>query len=99
MVQATQDKPTTLKLLRAGKPLTIPITGAVRQVEASPPQEALRVWMLDQSSGTRPIHGLNLRRELGLQLAAPAGAEDLGQRLDHVAKELQALRAAVDKIP
>ncbi len=98
LVQAAQDKPTMLKLLRAGKPLTVPVTGSVRQVETNRPQEAFRLWMVDQSSGTRPIHGLQLTAPLGLQLTAPAGAEDLGQRLDHVEKELQALRAAVDKL-
>src|SRR5262249_13623019 len=32
-VQAGKDQPTTIKLLRSGKPITIAITGAVRKVE------------------------------------------------------------------
>jgi membrane-associated protease RseP (regulator of RpoE activity) len=105
-VQAAKDQPTTLKLLRAGKPVTIPITGALRKVEASPSLDAYyRVLMLNQAAETAAyrstlagkLSGLNLadRRE---KLAARAGGEDLRQRLEQVEQELKALRAAVDKV-
>ena len=41
LVQTIQDKPTTVKLLRAGKTMTIPITAAVRKVEATPLEASL----------------------------------------------------------
>jgi membrane-associated protease RseP (regulator of RpoE activity) len=106
-VQANRDTPTTLKLLRAGKPLTIPVSGTVRKVEASPPQEG---YFRVLASDFQPIHVTreplllstnanvnqqNLRFWVG---ATATGTEDLPQRLDRLEKELKALREALDKV-
>lgn len=99
-VQAARDTPTTLRLLRAGKPMTLQVTGAVRKAEATTPQEAafrlyaadLQPWIL--ANGTR------MRGDVPVKVwAAPAdGTDDLRQRLDHLEKELKALREALDKL-
>jgi serine protease Do len=98
-VQSIQDKPTTLKVLRAGKVLTIPVTPAQRQVEPSPTTKGdVRWWLLQQAvPGSTP---LNLLATPNLEAQAPAlgGAEDLRHRLDRVDQELKALRAAVEKL-
>ncbi len=88
-VQIVQDKPTTLKLLRGGKLLTLPITATIRQVEASPPQEDVLFWRLADVATQRYINTAS---------SAVAGADDLRQRLAQVENELKALRAAVDKL-
>ncbi len=112
-VQASKEKPTTLKLLRGGKTLTIPIAAAVRQVEPSATQEALRLWMIDRRdlAGTTLYHNevaaaqRNQARaayvtELGTRLipANAANNDDLRQRLDLLDKELKALRETLDKV-
>jgi C-terminal processing protease CtpA/Prc len=100
-VQAGQDKPTTLRILRGGKPLVIPIMGAVRKVEASPSQdrEAVRLWVFDHEAPTNPSLVLNQRRDARLALSTLAGTDPVGQRLDHLERELKALRRleAVEK--
>jgi C-terminal processing protease CtpA/Prc len=97
LVQATQQTPTTLKLLRGGKPVTIPITGAVRKVEASPSQdgEAIRYWywLVTQQQPEYLATRVNVNN-----LLTRAGSEDLRPRLDQLEKELKALREAVEKL-
>jgi len=53
-VQAAQDKPTTLKVLRGGKPVLVEVTGAVRKVEVNPGEEGYRIWMLPYNN---PLYG------------------------------------------
>jgi serine protease Do len=97
-VQAARDTPTTLKLLRAGKPVTVQVTGTVRKAEASPPREGVRILATD----LQPMflaNGNLVRQELPMRMWATAdGTDDLRQRLDHLEKELKALREALDKI-
>jgi C-terminal processing protease CtpA/Prc len=100
LVQAAQDRPTTLKVLRAGKPVAIPITGAVRKVEASSSSDAYyQVLALRQEAATLAdkIDYVNLANRR-VKLAARAGGDDLRQRLDQLEQELKAIRAAVDKV-
>jgi C-terminal processing protease CtpA/Prc len=102
-VQAAQDRPITLKLLRAGKHLEIPITASVRNVESTPEREAYRVWLLDREDRTGErlwMNALNsaAQPDQRRHVAAANGADDLRQRLDQVEKELRAVRAALDKI-
>jgi C-terminal processing protease CtpA/Prc len=101
-VQSAQDKPTTLKLLRAGKALVLPVTGTVRKVEVSAYDDAIRVWML---APTRRGYGSRFGEALQspgafhrIGLAAPASGDDLRQRLDRVENELKAIRAALDQV-
>jgi C-terminal processing protease CtpA/Prc len=89
-VQATRDQPSALSVLRGGKRVTIPVTPTVRKVEAGPPQEAYRLLLMDQQAA--------LERNLNTVHHVKIGEADLRQRLDHVEKELQALRAALDRI-
>jgi serine protease Do len=98
-VQAVRDTPTTLKLLRAGKPLTLAVTGAVRKVEASPYQEAIRYWVTPRAPLNVYLQDYReLRDAAVLERAQVGGAEDLRQRLDNLEKELKALREALDKV-
>jgi C-terminal processing protease CtpA/Prc len=99
-VQTVKDTPTTLKLLRGGKPMTLQVTGAVRKVEVSPSeQKTLTFW-----EGVRSVPlNVTFRKEgnlggVSLKLAEQVGAEDLKQRLDNLEKELKALREALDKV-
>jgi membrane-associated protease RseP (regulator of RpoE activity) len=118
-VEAAQDNPTTLKILRAGKPVTISVLAATRKVEAYPnPEAAYRLLLLNQPQADLirfdvPRLGLvnTAQPALGtvntvqspsgtvntLQ-SGPVDANDLRQRLDHLEKELTAVRAALDKI-
>jgi serine protease Do len=103
-VQATRDKPTTLTILRGGKPITIEVTAAVRKVEASQPQESLLLWT------TRPQALLRYADRYADVVnhahpdaatkvwALTEGGEDVRQRLDRLEKEMQALRATLDKL-
>jgi serine protease Do len=99
-VQINQDKPTTLKLLRAGKPVSLSIVGMVRKVETASSQETLRYWLVDQPINV-PIEGAFITAQnprLSWAVTA-AGADDVRQRLDQLEKELKALRRieAVEK--
>ncbi len=97
-VQANQEKGVKLILLRGGKSMTIPIAGAVRKVEASPPSaEAFGRYLTlrDQNGYTALVNSNVLSDRLAW---SAAGGDDLRPRLDHLEKELKALRAAVEKL-
>jgi hypothetical protein len=98
LVQVARDKPTTLKLLRGGKPVTIPITGAARMVEASLPHEAVRFWVLDQSSSANTGGTASQLLEARWKTAAQSNSIELRLRLEALEKELKALHHAVDKV-
>ena len=120
IVQDAKDRPLQLKILRAGKHLTISVTAAMRKVEASPNSEApYRVLLLNRSEGDllryadvvrlglanipQPALGTvnTVQSPLGTVNTIQSGAvdaNDLRQRLDHLEKELSAVRAALDKI-
>jgi C-terminal processing protease CtpA/Prc len=88
-VQATGEKPTELKVLRGGKPVTIPVTPTVRVAEAAAAQETLRLWLTD-------LEGANAERKA--VAAWRLADDDVRARIDRLEKELQAIRAALDKI-
>ena len=102
-VQAARDQPAYLKILRAAKPMSLSVTATTRKVETNPNLEAtVRLYLnrsvpvetrLDYST---PIDAKVVRWRNAL--AVPAETDDLRQRLDHVEKELNAVRAALDKI-
>jgi membrane-associated protease RseP (regulator of RpoE activity) len=107
-VQAAQDHPANLKILRAGKPIMIPVLAATRKVDVSPTLGGNELLLyLNRDSPLRMIYDLpsigqsGLTYQLGqnlVQNGQPADAGDLRQRLDHLEKELTAVRAALDKI-
>ena len=98
LVQAAKDQPTTLKVLRSGQTTVIPITGAARKVAISAPREDLRAFVVD------PVPGAALYRYKLATLQPPVRdlsgtiSPDLQVRLDHLEKELKALRESLDKI-
>jgi serine protease Do len=86
-VQANQEKPVKLKLVRSGKPVTFTVTGAVRKAETSPQAEAARFWLVDRELAADPrVH---------VRWTATEG-DGVRQKLDQLEKELKALRAAMD---
>jgi C-terminal processing protease CtpA/Prc len=96
-VQAAQDKPNTLKILRAGKQVIFPVTGAVRAVETDAARDAatLRLWLANVNQAQAEVAAKYAR--IGNRGGGAAG-EDLRQRLDHLEKEIQAIRATLDKV-
>jgi membrane-associated protease RseP (regulator of RpoE activity) len=97
-VETLQDKPTTLKLLRAGKLMTLRITPGVRKVEVSPLQMKLRVLNVAPTPKFLE-HIARLTAPSDRMLTpAPAATDDLRQRLDHLEKELKALHEELDRL-
>src|SRR5262249_3820656 len=107
-VQANKDKPTTLKILRAGKPMNIPIAGATRKVETSSPAQDFDLLL------ARPAYFDAINRTSDFlryatiidrggrinvnELYAQPRDEEIRQRLEQLEKELKALRETLDKI-
>jgi serine protease Do len=99
-VQAARNNATPLKLLRAGKPLTLSITPELRPVEPAPYHEAMRFWSVNQPF--HPHAGLNpaghpwgtLRGNLWYK----ANEDPADKRLDRLDQELKALRQAIDEL-
>lgn len=90
-VQASKDKSSTVKLLREGKPLALPITGAVRKAQATPPAEAARLWLMDQPVRTNPAINAGYILDYGRN-ATSNRADGVTQRLEQLERELKALR-------
>jgi C-terminal processing protease CtpA/Prc len=86
-VQANQEKPTTLKILRGGKPVVIPVTAATRTVDADRIAAAVQLSLINLAEA-----------QLAKKADDQIRREDLQQRLDQLEKEMQAIRAALDKI-
>jgi serine protease Do len=103
-VQATQGQPAPLKLLRAGKVVTIPVTVALRKVESSPPQDALRLWMVGQEDLSNTYKRMASLNAFSETASARQRLEHLEKdlkalhRIEALEKELKALREAVEKI-
>ncbi len=88
-VQEDRDAPSTLKVMRGGKVLTIPVTAATRKVEAERAAEAYRLIL-----GDLHVQLDNEQARQQLKITQP----DLSRRLDQLEKEMKALREAVDQI-
>lgn len=97
-VQAARDRRTIATILRGRKSVTIPITGAVRKVEAGPPQEPVGFWYLNRQTDRVAANLLYQSQNPQMKVRRLAGSENLEQRLDHLEKELTALHQAVDKL-
>jgi serine protease Do len=94
-VQTNRDAPTTVTVQRAGQLIRIPVTAAVRKVEAPGSQDALRYWARAALVQPRYVEAKNM---LSGALTQAVVEQDVKQRLDHLEQELKALRAAIDKI-
>jgi serine protease Do len=108
-VQSNKDKAATLKILRAGKPMSIPIAAATRKVESGPAADSVDIFMV------RPVYAdpslarandflryatlidrggkINVNEAYG-----QARDDEIRQRLEQVEKELKALHETLDKI-
>jgi serine protease Do len=98
-VQAIKTKSTTLKLLRSGKLIIVPITGAARTVTVPPSRETIHLWLMDQPQevlfrdGIRhSIRSFPLANAVDFTAKGPVASEELKVRLDRVDNELKALR-------
>jgi membrane-associated protease RseP (regulator of RpoE activity) len=110
LVQEAKDHPTPLIYRHAGKRLILSITPATRKVEVPPnPDAAYRLLLLNRAEAdvarlgllntvkSYPVDAYQLLSQ-NVQNGQPVDANDLRQRLDHLEKELTAVRAALDKI-
>jgi membrane-associated protease RseP (regulator of RpoE activity) len=89
-VQAAKDKPNTLKVVRGGKRIAIPVTAAVRKVENAAANDALALYALSRTYAADKL--------LQGQLTAQPTDVELRQRLEHLEQEMKAIRAALDQI-
>jgi serine protease Do len=102
-LQAIKDQPSTMTLLRAGKELTMAISGEARKVEATrDTANAIRFLTLTQQNKQLPPLDLKFDSVLlrpnahwDVQSSAP---EDLRQHLIRLEKEVKDLHKALDKI-
>jgi serine protease Do len=99
-VKAAGDKTTSLKLLRGGKTLTVTITPELWKVDSSPHQMSLRLWSVPD---IHHPHGAFDRQEPGRAIARgnvriTQNAEPAASRLDHLDRELNALRLAIEEL-
>jgi serine protease Do len=99
-VQAARDKATPLKLLRAGKPLTLSIAPELRTVETASPHEGLRFWTVRQPYN--PHTDFNLTGHpfgtLHGNVRFPPHEDPVDKRLDHLDQQLKELRQAIDEL-
>jgi membrane-associated protease RseP (regulator of RpoE activity) len=96
-VATLKDRPGTLKLLRAGKSLTLPVTAELRKVEGSPIELKLRYMTLAESK--MPGAMLNLVGPRGSMSSVELPAtEDVRQRLNHLEKELKDVHQALNRL-
>lgn len=98
-VQANKDKPSTLNVIRAGKPLAIAVTGKERNVEAAAVEPGLRYLLSHelQNPRTQP-YTTNLLLTAALQNQGTTGNENLQKRLDQMEKEIKRLRETLEKV-
>jgi serine protease Do len=102
-VQAAGNKATTLKILRAGKPLTVTITPELRKVEADPHHGALRFWELHRDLNVSNLEGwsrlpAHVRNVRGRIPGDAPEADRMETRLDAFDQELKALRKAIEEL-
>jgi hypothetical protein len=96
-VQAAANKATPLKLLRAGKPLTVSITPELRTVETPNPHMALRFWTVDEYHQPHSNVRWYDPHWKGNVPGTP-GDDPVDKRLDHLDQELKALRQSIDEL-
>ncbi len=102
-VQAVGEQPTTLKLVRAGKPLTLTITAATRPVETASTGDAV-ILSFNRYLATEPatrnrvnLNALYANDNGVLADVGPAG-DDVRARLERVEKELKAIHVALERL-
>jgi len=102
-VQAAKDKPTPLKILRSGKPLSIEITPERRVAPSKPHRETLRLWSLGHQAHPEmypamPLHPPGFEPRMYRFTPNPAEPDPTTRRLDALDKELKELHKAIDEL-
>jgi serine protease Do len=95
-VQAAKNKATPLKLLRAGKPLTLSIAPELRTVETASSHEGLRFWTVHQD--LRPHVEYKLSPHLWAAPRFSPHEDPVDKRLDRLDQELKELRQSIDEL-
>jgi C-terminal processing protease CtpA/Prc len=111
LVQAGQDKPTTIKVVRGGKALSIAVTPAVRKVETTSTADSLRLYAINkkirlrtaEANVTPPASGyfkIADAIKIADANATPPAADPkaLQEQVTKLEKELKAIRESMDKI-
>jgi C-terminal processing protease CtpA/Prc len=91
-VQADQDKPTTLKVLRAGKPLAIAITPAVREVKTDVSQLKAAVRFLALQDAPLAEQTFTTRK-LGIDRENKSA-----RQIEELREQVRSLQQAVEKL-
>lgn len=105
LVQAGQDKPTTIKVVRGGKALSIAVTPAVRKVETTSTADSVRLYAINKKIRFRTADADVTSPASGYFKIADANAtppvadpKALQEQVTKLEKELKALRESMDKI-
>lgn len=98
LVQAGQDKPTTIKLIRGGKALSISVTPAVRKVELTAAVEATRLYPLIGLARMNRYQSKLLMMEPNTATGQSVDANTLQEQVTQLQQEMKALRETMDKI-
>jgi C-terminal processing protease CtpA/Prc len=104
-VQADQDKPTTLKVLRAGKPLSIAITPAVREVktDAAAVKAAIRFLAVAQddeiAQRARKVAVLRRYEQVYQERESSKQIEDLRDQVRALQQAVEKLNATLNNTP
>jgi PDZ domain len=98
-VQENRDTPSSLKLLRAGKVLTVPITAGVRKVQAtsSGSTDKLAIWVDTNREYVRGVED-QYRVASGRYALLKKQERVQAERQGQLESELKALRERVDKL-
>lgn len=95
-VQAGKDKPTTLKVVRGGKTVSIPITGAVRKVDIGAAAAELALFVQNDVQSAFRLKNARLLNRTEATWVDASSAAQLLERLDRLDKELRTLREMID---
>jgi C-terminal processing protease CtpA/Prc len=106
LVQEAKEQSVPVRLLHGGKSVTLTVTPATRKVDAQANYDRTMRLFLNRSTSPATVLLQSIGRENDqtqalrqwITQAAPTETEDIRQRLEHVEKELNGIRAVLDKI-
>ncbi len=87
-VQENRENPSVLKLLRAGKKLSVPVTADIRKVDTKVQEEAAR----------KALYDLEIGLAQQTKMATLKVEPNVEQRVERMEKELKALRDSLDRL-
>lgn len=99
LVQAGQDKPQTIKLLRTGKPLTMNVTAEIRNVENIEGLYDQERWIriLNVAAAEKEVAAFAKERESAAKLSLKKEAA-ASKRIEDLERQVRSLREALDQI-